>query len=523
MTISGADSINRKWVYLLALVLGYTLLGALYINWTWTDELGLWGGDNAWYIHTARYFSPYTTPTSPTSIHYALNSPYPPMMSLILALFGGAESMKIAHLITTLHLLAAIILIYLLAINITGSRLIAIVTVVIFATFNTTYVHVLEVLSENYYLFYSLLALYLITIHEKHNNPYTLYLAALASGCTYLVRSTGVTIIATFILYLLIRNRSKSGIFPAVVSLLPAALLHVFDYKLDTQDSYMKMLNEKFSSFESTGEVILHFTDHTTNFLLGWAQMLGASTTATYLLAYVFGLAAMYTLFKRLRAFKADAIYVVFYGGLLLAWPFSPEAERYLYPVVPLLLVYGLNATYVIDNRLNSLGKFIPVTLATCLLIGTGNALHLAKYYNRSQMPVPEGFPTVNETRRWYHTENFNETLFDTVAFKLIQNGIETIKQAVPEGECVLSIKPPIIALYSDRISYPLPLTTATDEHFRQLLMDSSCNYIYILPFGSITYSVPHYPINRIKGYSRNIFTVRHDGYYIGGLYKIIK
>jgi hypothetical protein len=57
-----------------------------------TTDPGDFGGDNAVYLLTAQYFSPYA-PRTALAAHIAQGSLFPPLFPLLLALTGSAESL----------------------------------------------------------------------------------------------------------------------------------------------------------------------------------------------------------------------------------------------------------------------------------------------------------------------------------------------------------------------------------------------------------------------------------------------
>ena len=92
-------------------IIGFGLLGAGYFLWTWSHELAEFGGDNAYYLLMAQHFSPWSA-NYVVAEYFANRSQYPPLFPLVLAMFGGGNSVLAAHLITTSFLLLSFLVIY---------------------------------------------------------------------------------------------------------------------------------------------------------------------------------------------------------------------------------------------------------------------------------------------------------------------------------------------------------------------------------------------------------------------------
>jgi hypothetical protein len=86
--------------------LAFLVLAVAYLIWGWSSVLGDFGGDNAVYLLTAQYLSPYA-PASDLAAQFARGSAFPPLFPLLLALTGGGESLLTAHIVTVSCLLVA--------------------------------------------------------------------------------------------------------------------------------------------------------------------------------------------------------------------------------------------------------------------------------------------------------------------------------------------------------------------------------------------------------------------------------
>ena len=143
---------RSEWLSLISFI----IVCILYYVWTWSPILSHRGGDNAYYLLTAQYYSPYSN-FSEVAEYFATHNVYPPLYPLLLGLFGGGDSILIAHIITTTFLLLAFAVYFLWLKKETFSLRDSLSLVFLFSLLPGTYMQSLSVHSENLYLLLSLL------------------------------------------------------------------------------------------------------------------------------------------------------------------------------------------------------------------------------------------------------------------------------------------------------------------------------------------------------------------------------
>ncbi len=185
---------------------------------------------------------------------------------------------------------------------------------------------------------------------------------------------------------------------------------------------------------------------------------------------------------------------------MILAWPYPVESMRLLYPIIPVLLVQASILIKDLTPSWNSsyelhLGNIILETILLIILVP-----NLILTISRYNVPVEEYLTPYKRTYHWYipnPSKAINEIKFDHG----IISSLKDAKNYVPEGQCVYSIKPPIIGLYMDRISLIPPLASVDNKTFFDSIVKSKCYYFYMLPFISPTFNKPRYPFERIRDY----------------------
>ena len=150
--------------------------------------LSHFGGDNAVYLLTAAAWSPYSL-ASDFAQHFADTSRYPPAFPFVLAVFGGGESIHLAHRICGVLFSFALGLLWLLLRSYDVDRESRLVLVAAFA-FNHTSIHeLLSVHSEHLYLPVSIACLYFAKRVVQNNQLNDAICLSVALLCLLATRS----------------------------------------------------------------------------------------------------------------------------------------------------------------------------------------------------------------------------------------------------------------------------------------------------------------------------------------------
>jgi len=496
---------------LAVIVIVMSVLSAGYITWTWSPILSQFGSDNAFYLIMAKFLSPYSMSTPPIK-YLSIHNQFPPFFPLTLAMFGGGESIQIAHLITTLYLLV-VFLLFMAWMRLEGmSYWIALLITCIFALLPGTYMQALDIISENLYLLLSMLAMIFVTAAEKQNNDRLLYYGAVIIDLAYLTRSVGITLIAAFILYLSVSKHPGKWRYIGVV-VLPVVLWQLISEYRGVVYSHF------FTDFYSTSafQVFLKQVVFEAGALWdGWKVNINHGFGSLFVIgavACVCCLGLGYRLYKK----KFDAIYLFIYFALILVWPYPEEAARFIYVVLPITLYQGwyilsVLASYVPVKRYRDI---LPVFYCLALVITALPDLAIAvQRYN--QQPAP-GFANYKHHVDWYASDN-NEATKRLVVKRALYEDLKNVGKYVPASGCVFSIKPGLVGLLSGRISIAPPVSKTDDELFVNEVVNSGCRYFYMVYFQSRSFVQPFYPLERMG----NRIDVVHVGRvnYEGGVAK---
>lgn len=516
MTIRAAISTN-SFAHSVAALL-FVIVSILYGLWCWTELLGGWGGDNAWYLLTAKFLSPYSEVISSGAEYFARTSPYPPLMPLILALSGGAESLVVAHLVTMTFLLLSFVIFYLWSNQLHFNPWQSLALVLAVATTHYVYYQALEIHSENFFLFFTLLPILLVALEERQgkSNPGPLILAAaLIAGLAILVRSIGITMLLAFAFVAVSRFQLRQGLKIIALLLLPYVLASLFNFKIAGNSSYFDMLSGQLEVIGGLGNYPAFLLTHFLDFIFGWHQLFRTGRVFIQVLYIGIGVVCLAGMCLRLRERKLDGYYCLAYLGMLMAWPFSQEPSRYLMPILPVLLIQGL---YLLNTlRLPHMRYF---QAAFILFLLFNNVYPLLWTMDRYMEPIPDEYADYRNNLIWYEdVEKGNQigVLVRASVTELMQN----VAAEVPVDDCILSTKPPIVSFYSQRISLETPAENLGDQDFLDALRATGCGYILTIPYTSISYATVNYPLERMEELATPVMAAGVNGVPIAYLLKV--
>jgi hypothetical protein len=166
-------------------------LAALYLPWTWSDQLASLGGDSAVYVLSAEHYAPYLPPDT-LAADIARHALFPPLYALLLAATGGAADLHVAHAVTTLCLLAAVAAFFATLVAMGVPRAIGLVTVALFALLPGTLEQALQLKSEIPYLALTLAGLAALARASARANARDYWVATALLAAALLTRSAGV-------------------------------------------------------------------------------------------------------------------------------------------------------------------------------------------------------------------------------------------------------------------------------------------------------------------------------------------
>lgn len=485
--------ITRRWEPK-ARVLAFFLLSLAYVAWSYTSELGGLGGDNAVYLLSAEHLSPFSD-TSTLAASYFASSQYPPLFPLVLGLLGASSDFLVAHLAVTSFLLIALFVLYRWQRSLGFSPGVSFASALLFAGLPGTYFHTLEILSENLYLMLSLLALWTYNRAEASKRQDWLFGAAAAVAAATLTRTAGITLLVALLTHLFLADRSvRQKAIAVAIALGPVAAWHLWR----SGGGYTTALIAAYGT-SPIATLLDRLQLHATALWVGWIDnFISAPPFALAVAITAFGALCIAGLAVRTYVRTLDGLYVSLYLLLMLIWPFPGESQRFIFPVLPVLMVQGLWLLQKLPkldfaSRRLSLAPIVALT-ALALVATPQLLLHLGRFAT----PLPAELSPFKHTAGWYHPDP-NIAIYQIHHSNRIVAALSAAGAAVPPDECILAIKPSIVSLYTKRISKSPPAATSPAD-FDLELKRRGCSYLFLVAFSSPTFNQPFYPLARLEG-----------------------
>jgi hypothetical protein len=160
---------------------------------------------------------------------------------------------------------------------------------------------------------------------------------------------------------------------------------------------------------------------------------------------------------------------------MILLWPFPAHSRRFLFVVLPLLLVYGALGAQslwraLMHDRLARAGPYVYVAVVLIAVVPTD-----ALIAHRFLLPTDHDLDAYRRTAPWIDAPTDESARERSEGMHLVITAIRALPEYVPEGECVYSTHADLVMLYGERVSYPYPLGRLTGEEL--LRRAGRCRY----------------------------------------------
>ena len=490
----------------LLLTFGFTVVAVFYYWLQWSSSIPVLGGDHAAYLMMADRLSPFGVHGHEVT-QYALDYIYfPPLYPLILGIVGATSAhVVLAHAVTVTFLIAALIWCFLWTHDETRDAFQSFLLTLAFALMPTTFFQSFGILSEPLFLWLTLLAVWLLNRSEFPSSR--LYMAASIIGLAAIARTAGVALIAAFAFYLFL-HKEKLWLRLVSISVAPILIWNALKWVLDYPSGYVWILTTV-----AEGKPLRFFlwekpVNEIHGLWVGWITGFDHTPVmTTIIVATLVGVACLAGAAQRAHSRKFDGIYVFFYFAMLLVWPSTPGAQRFMFVVVPILLIQGLLfVSYLLrrflSSRLESLGYVYLLVIALVIFPPTG------LIFNRLAMAAADSNWKYARSIYWYSGENVKGVLdrnrLQIEAKDRFIVSWQKITQVVGENECIYSVDPTWLMLYANRPASLTPNARTREEFFQKA---TRCRYVYVASYIHPPY-LEFYPREYLNG-GRIVFADR--------------
>jgi hypothetical protein len=460
---------KQKYLFCFISILILSLYTTIAIKFVWHDNLSTFASDSANYMLMGLYMSPWHEATPPIQALWQLQD-FPPFFPFILAITGAVHDVNIAHVVTLLFLITSLPLIYIFSKKCLSSNWQALSVTSIFLLSPSTWLNILGILSENLYIFISLLIIVLFPNQNKSNIYYSLLLGLLIS-LLILTRTIGISMFLAYVIagFAAWYNKSLSTdkfIAPIIVTI----LLNLFA-KILHHSSVPSQYIQQLSNIDISGQPKVLIDTWFASWQYYWVDDL----IIPHLFVLLLGVLACIGLALRLRSLKLDAFYVLVYFSILLVWPHPGQALRFIYPVHALLIIYAFFSIHIMFKNLTPIKSEKPILIFLLIsfsIIGPP----LSYLWNRYQIGKENGYHHIHE---FYRLPDIKHAKVVAAIQTTMFNDMKAIELNTNKDDTVLHFAPVYIALLANRHSKTLSFNYADDDLYK-INNINDAEYIYV-------------------------------------------
>jgi hypothetical protein len=459
------------------------VFGLVCTAFVWQPTLATFADDSVSYLVMAQVFSPYGAASHAVAEAFLREAFYPPLFPMVLALGGAAHNIAWAHALTALLLAAAIPLVYALGVRWLEDRRAAAAAVFCIALLPALWINAKGILSEP--LFCLLLASTLCAVEAGKPGKGSIWRLTLLMAAMALTRTVALPMIAAYGLWALTRRgspfaaRARAAIpalaafaaYAAWVLLRPAA----------TADSYARILLEHGRAFlgaaNPLAEMWAGLSRQANAGAEGWVGSLLVywveGHPLRFVLAGTVGCLALAGMAQRMFTGRADSWVVAAYLAIFLIWPFYDQMGRFLFPVLPVLILYAFQASAMALRALGRPPRLGHALLAVLMLSLTLPAV--AFIHQRAQ--APGRFAEIVD---WYRTPDLTTARARAQIHLDLLSDMAQIKALTRPEQRVMWVAPSYLALLADRRGVPAPDERLSPQAYREAVRASGADYVFL-------------------------------------------
>ena len=466
-----------------AVVILTLVFGLVCAAFVWQPTLATFADDSVSYLVMAQVFSPYEPVSQAVAEAFPREAFYPPLFPLLLALAGAAHNTAWAHALTALLLAASIPLIYLLGIRLLEDRRAAAVATLCVVLSPSMWINPKGILSEP--LFCLLLVATFCVLEAGAHDRGRMWKLAVLMAAMALTRTVALPMIAAYGLWALTRRgtslAAKAHAAAPALAAVAAYAGWILLRPAATADTYARIVLERGSAFlgaESRlaviGESLLRQANAgaegwTSSLVVYWVE----GQPLRLILAGAVGFLALAGMAQRLLAGKADAWMVAAYLAVFLVWPFYDQMGRFLFPVLPVLILYAFQASATALRTLGRPPGLGHALLAVLMISLTVPALGFIFQRSRAE-------PRLAEIVDWYRTPDLTAARSRVQVHLSLLADMAAIKALTRPEDRVMWVTPSYIALLADRRGIPAPDERLSPEAYRKVVRESGADYVFL-------------------------------------------
>ena len=219
--------------------------------------------------------------------------------------------------------------------------------------------HSSKLLSEGHYLMFSLLSIYLF-INRRYLS------SSIFSGFSYLIRTSGISLIGSFLLYLLLKRNFKAFLMFLIISLifiLPWQIwtfIHENPYEVNFYPPYFEQLISKVQLRPEFGYISIYdfALRPLKNFINYWFVLIPKSIfnvkigLGLFIVGILLFIGFVYGFLKeKNEEYSIIKLYTILYFALMFMWPEEWKYSRFVIPVLPFVVYFSFISLKHINEK----------------------------------------------------------------------------------------------------------------------------------------------------------------------------
>jgi len=324
------------------------------------------------------------------------------------------------------------------------------------------------ILSEIPYLCFSLGGIYffLKSLEDKSPNIFFI-LCAIFSTYAFLIRSAGITLIGAITIFLLYKRQFKRAALFLLIFLAVFIPWSLRNASIPGAKTYEYWFLKKNPYLEESPQIgfndLLRRVGYNVNlyiFTVFPLSILSGIISKEILAMAGLLLIALVIIGLIIRFKKVDFLdlYIIFSGIVIITWPEVWSSDRFLLPILPVLIIYIFLGLFWLETKIKS-KYFVSVVTAIFIFV------NLLEIIPQAKTSITNNIAYVNGDRYAGYTPDWRR-YFET---------IEWIKINIPNDKIIIARKPEFVYLLSHHKSFCYPFTNNRDKIKESI---TKCDYI---------------------------------------------
>ena len=231
-----------------------------------------------------------------------------------------------------------------------------------------------------------------------------------------------------------------------------------------------------------------------------------ACLEGVFLFAYALLIISIIFLGLRVLQLGLDAIYLLFYFGILLVWPYPEEMVRFLHPVFMLLL---LQPMLFLTTPAETPGQFpIRAVAVSIILVLCASSLIIQHQLVALRNLASKEKPAIAHSYEYYALPDRDRAMSYT--FQAVMMLMTESAEVVPEGSTVAAVKHEAYTLLAGRESVKLPVFV---PHHQQLcyFKAKGVDFVFLSPLLSRDNSEGLNLVEQFRNFSVYMWSMKYQ------------